>query len=1114
MLVLQSWRQAECVYPPRQPPTHPISIDTRFLASMASLGFRPPQFSDDAAWLPAWLQPHVAGMDDEEEKRERLSEDDCRATWDRVLKDAAPLEGENRTEDPNILSNRGSGWYCDHLLLSGDSYSAACCSSISSRKMCQFDLHLSTDGISSAISNLLMGISQADREKLNPPIQPVNSSVGLIEARQSNIDHGLPGPGLSRSASKYRTTNNIAHATFDSATSVELRKEQNINKEDSHDSEIDDAVELSVVASEALVIHELLKSELYTEISPGTAIVELSLRLKKARVEGLDKSCATGESASCDVLSDLDGSSMEEAYSDVGLSIDISHDIFVNDSAKSHTKGSPVPHSIPEEDKKIESEHKTTKDLPVYVRRDNQRMLCNKPSTDFICVPANHDSHHTNNFHPGKFDDTAFPQEGDALVRLRSKKAKSLPKALVVVTSNLSESAMDAPEENSAHIECSSVQKPLVGPFQHLLDSAGAATDEYSFVKDYDKCSQAPESKTQFADSIRMNNREPPVGENSELHKHHMLLSASGSHSGNPCGTKNGRPFICSEGSKDSSLSDIDPLCSIVPCSIGTQNTPPCENNMDRLLSSKKVRNKNFKNEAGNSPIPFHISGAVDEENQANSDIDPDTQPIVHSYLSSLKAYSAGFPSKKSCLEGGSPHVDLVNHKKHNPSVLSHEKLFGQTNLSSKDAIKQQPLVSYLNTSSSEKEGKFPTFAAKNPLEMMSSQRNTLTTATERGVQIIAPIEDNQLMPLVEPSRKKCQLQVPQPPAADVCTRGPEGNLELESNKKYTQRALFVNPHLQHITGADTPVPRKRVRFSEVDVSREKQRTFVGLPVAHEIGSMYGKRQGRLNQNQCMGSQELKDLLRNRHNKGKRRRLVFQGLEFLLTGFSLAKQNEIEGLLRIHGGIVLSDIPSMGPRRTTSLGSDSRQLPVILSSKKLQTTTFLYGCAVNAFILRVKWVTDSVKAGSVLLPDKYMILANQASRKRYRIGKSACRDGYIFDKVGIMVIGSDSFCSKMDKVIKHGDGCIFKSLQWMLQSLEKKKISLGVIVTDNQMSVSRHLRTCATELEIPILPATWITNSLYEGKLIPIIKGDPSPVQCVAGKITELPLLDDWSQEI
>ena len=37
---------------------------------------------------------------------------------------------------------------------------------------------------------------------------------------------------------------------------------------------------------------------------------------------------------------------------------------------------------------------------------------------------------------------------------------------------------------------------------------------------------------------------------------------------------------------------------------------------------------------------------------------------------------------------------------------------------------------------------------------------------------------------------------------------------------------------------------------------------------------------------------------------------------------------------------------------------------------QLQTTKFLYGCAVNAFLLKAAWVNDSIKAGSVLLPDK------------------------------------------------------------------------------------------------------------------------------------------------
>lgn len=37
---------------------------------------------------------------------------------------------------------------------------------------------------------------------------------------------------------------------------------------------------------------------------------------------------------------------------------------------------------------------------------------------------------------------------------------------------------------------------------------------------------------------------------------------------------------------------------------------------------------------------------------------------------------------------------------------------------------------------------------------------------------------------------------------------------------------------------------------------------------------------------------------------------------------------------------------------------------------QLQTTKFLYGCAVNTFMLKVDWLNNSVAAGSVLPPGK------------------------------------------------------------------------------------------------------------------------------------------------
>ncbi|KAH9617115.1 hypothetical protein KSS87_001839, partial [Heliosperma pusillum] len=138
---------------------------------------------------------------------------------------------------------------------------------------------------------------------------------------------------------------------------------------------------------------------------------------------------------------------------------------------------------------------------------------------------------------------------------------------------------------------------------------------------------------------------------------------------------------------------------------------------------------------------------------------------------------------------------------------------------------------------------------------------------------------------------------------------------------------------------------------------------------------------------------------------------------------------------------------------------------------QLQTTTFLYGCAVNAFLLKAGWAYDSIKAGSVLPPDKYEILSNRAERVLNHIGKSITQNevDYIFVKVGIMLHGTHSFCTRFAKCIKHGRGLVYKSLQWLVQSLEKKKISLGAIVVEEENRATRHLKKYASEQKIPVM---------------------------------------------
>lgn len=80
-------------------------------------------------------------------------------------------------------------------------------------------------------------------------------------------------------------------------------------------------------------------------------------------------------------------------------------------------------------------------------------------------------------------------------------------------------------------------------------------------------------------------------------------------------------------------------------------------------------------------------------------------------------------------------------------------------------------------------------------------------------------------------------------------------------------------------------------------------------------------------------AQNLKGCLTNcQANFGKK--LLFQSMKFLLTGFPKQKEKRIEGLIRKYGGTVLSDIPSENQRKRGSR-LRAQEFPVVLCSKKV-----------------------------------------------------------------------------------------------------------------------------------------------------------------------------------
>lgn len=52
---------------------------------------------------------------------------------------------------------------------------------------------------------------------------------------------------------------------------------------------------------------------------------------------------------------------------------------------------------------------------------------------------------------------------------------------------------------------------------------------------------------------------------------------------------------------------------------------------------------------------------------------------------------------------------------------------------------------------------------------------------------------------------------------------------------------------------------------------------------------------------------------------------------------------------------------------------------------------------------------------------------------------------------------------------------MFKTLQWLVQSLDNEKIFVGAIIAEDESRVSRHLKHCASEREIPMMVSSCFT---------------------------------------
>ncbi|KAJ4846439.1 hypothetical protein Tsubulata_037278 [Turnera subulata] len=1056
---------------------------------MASLGFRPPQFSEDLAWLPPWLHHHPQAQPSPSPRPESL-------TASGPVPKGLTFSRGNSSDVENLREERG-GYNSCHLFLSGEDASERSITP-SQPNVLHFRLYLSSDGDSECSQSRVLCSSEAlcgsnkvkeveDVESLAHPggklnesktdvdAQAVNASPlcsGSVvkenvvsqlptshgdEARQSeeNLDHN--DDGLHVQSTSFVPATGTEDLQLDNA---DLRPANDFKDHESQceeksklrhvkDVDVYDAIELSVAASEALVIHELIKEGSASEAVPAKAILDAALHLKRARLEVLEDSFSylSDEIDGIDCLSDLDDLYMEDAFLDVGLSLSGHEDRNVQGSDVSKVEDTPVLHTQCV-DKDPRDQEDVIVDHPALGFISNGGCLVGSVSpADCPAMETSHAFHNVQISLPHILAERFRSrwlggwkvEETDAPAKFNNDRAKSIPHFFVGETSFLSESADIASDENSVvqknESRCEIVSQSSI-PFSGLHDKA----DEE----------------------------------------------------------------LLTEEIRSSNLAFVDPLCSVVPCSLSSESagSPLPQNEGNKVVDDGNYVGHASELERGSLRRPPYLY--------------VESQAPVRRQVGLLKNYSMCLPKRDAILDSDRLCDNRLVSSKCCTDLLSACQDMSCIRSSNQNNSKGllPSIFAFENTSGGVNKENQGAVTVKNQVPETSNQMSNCDQPTKDEAEMhVLPLVPRR-SPVILNRRLRCRLQ-PSALLANNLSIEKASKLSLEEANNFDDNLSKNSEKIQSIPqylNTQKPV-RKRVSFSEVEVELQGNKE-IKTPKTTNRSRSSVRANKRLKHSSPWLDAQSEDVKKSFAGYMKEvKKLIFHGIEFLITGFSSKKEKEIIGQIQECGGVVLVDIPSPPScSRAKRISRATLQLlPIVISLRKLQTSKFLYGCAVNAFILKAKWLSDSIAAGSILPPEKYMLISNRADLRNIRVGKPVCLDERIFHGVGIVLHGKHSFCTKLAVIIKHGGGQVFKTLQRLFQSLDAERISTGAIVAEDWGRALRHLRFCASERKIPMMSASWIAKSLHSGTLLPFKgKTDASGTT----KESKLASYRDWSEEI
>ncbi|KAJ1293040.1 hypothetical protein BS78_01G037500 [Paspalum vaginatum] len=997
-------RRAPCVLPPwrrRRPGP----------ASMSICGYHSPRFSEDVAWLPQWLQPYgPPTVGEHRNDTTGVSSPSCQN---------CVFIGDPSQDLQNAMVNAG-GYSGFALHLSGDEDTVP--STPISNNVLPFSLHLSSEsaaGPSPAGGNRNLqtpnvGTCKGPSEGLcadgqEQEFNPVSLNQFDAKDPQANKLTEVASKEFSKQLDTRR------HKRHDvSGGKIDVRKLRN--------ADVNEAIELAIAASEAMVITEMILDDSQSD-KLAAAALEAAIHVKEARkqffFEEPEYVCRSSENDldETDWLAELDEAEMVDVFEDIGLS----HD-HVACSYQDQNTG----------DLKQQNSHTSCLpcDADAHISGDYSSEEQNKR---WNSQNADSDDHVSDSF-PNNHSVDVLPNEPTPC-------SDSVMQAAVGKTISCSRNKKTALQESTQNKAALHGTLGAILIYQNIHKEVGGIAGQMN-VGPKKHVKRLFEEETSFiSESISMDECPTSIASSMEI--------VTSSRASFCCKTEGFRKENYGAETEElccqvvcPSLSQVDPLCSIVPCSISCDEGPGSQ-----------------------APVPKKI-----EENEGPSGLDPECE---HNKGEEKEyVHPEGSPRIQDLdREAGPSCVPLVTSPESN--VPFRRRKYSSLRPFSTIATKSNILG---NTSNSNADVAFcwqerftPNILNKNVQRVQAAKQLIENNTEAESLQYFSRVQK----PYYPQDASEDQIREQKAPW-EVCRSTGNSNV----GKQYLKR--------------------KRVQFFEAKhISRTKssRRMLTKSRFSHS----------RIEE--TLGTREYID------NKGA----IFQGVEFLLTGFPNQKEKEIESLIRKNGGYVLSKVPLFPfDKRKNMAGIPSWKPPIVLSPKKVSTAKFLYGCAIDAWMLHPNWLFDSLQASVHLPPGKYLIRQRNTQKHGFAFGcppRPKC-DTLIFDGLGFLIHGKISFCSKFSNIVKHGGGQVFISLHGLVQSLKDGSTSHGIILVASEASASRHLSHCGLEHDIKTAPASWIIGSLFSGKLIPLKKD-----RCASFRRIKMPSFQqqhviDMSQEI